>query len=81
MEIPVRMIGRYAYLRLPAAVLAHYPLGTIMELEQAADHLILKPKRTPRAGWDAVFKEMHAAGDDALLLDDFFPEEPSDPWD
>lgn len=81
MEIPVRMIGRYAYLRLPAAVLACYPLGTIMELEQAADHLILKPKRAPRAGWDAAFKEMHAAGDDALLLDDFFPEEASDPWD
>lgn len=79
MEIPVRMIGRYAYLRLPAAVMARYPLGTIMEFEQAAHHLILKPKRPPRAGWDAAFKEMHAAGDDALLLDDFFPEEASDP--
>lgn len=33
-----------------------------------------EPKK-PREGWAEKFEEMHAAGDDELLVPDVFPEE------
>ena len=35
------------------------------------------PARKPREGWDAAFKRMAAAGDDALLVPDSFEHD----WD
>jgi antitoxin MazE len=32
-------------------------------------------KTQPRQNWDQAFKEMHANGDDILLIDDVFTDE------
>ena len=37
--------------------------------------MILKPKATPRKGWEKAFKKMHENGEDKSLLPDFFNDE------
>jgi antitoxin MazE len=43
-------------------------------------HIIIKASSKPRKGWDKAFKEMHASGDDKLLVDDVFEDENLEEW-
>ena len=49
-----------------------------MILEKA--RIILKPVSKPRQGWEKSFQEMHANGDDRLLIDDIFNDENLEEW-
>ena len=43
-------------------------------------HIIIKPLSKPRKGWDKAFIEMHANGDDKLIMPDIFDEENLEEW-
>lgn len=75
MEIPIIRIGNSKGIRLAKTILERYQITDKVELIFQEDFLILKPARQPRAGWEAAFEEMHAAGDDELLIDDIFEDE------
>jgi antitoxin MazE len=40
----------------------------------------LKPKATPRQGWEKSFKKMHENGDEKLLIDGIFEDENFEEW-
>jgi antitoxin MazE len=59
-------IGNSQGIRIPKALLEQCQLQGELELEPHGDHLIVRAVVTPRAGWDAVFQDMAAQGDDSL---------------
>ena len=42
--------------------------------------MILKPKNSPRKGWEKSFKKMNENGDDQLLINDVFEDESFEEW-
>jgi len=60
-------IGNSKGIRLPRAVLEQTGLTDEIELEVKKDHLVIRPARRPRAGWDAAFKRAGAPANDQLL--------------
>ena len=80
MEIPVIQIGNSKGIRLSKMLLEKYSITNAVELVLEKDYLILKPKKTPRKGWDKAFKKMHENGDDELLLPDVFDNESFEEW-
>ncbi|MEN9700443.1 MAG: hypothetical protein RLZZ301_1641 [Bacteroidota bacterium] len=75
MRIPIIQIGNSKGLRLPKVILEKYKIQEEMELQLQDQHIILKPIRKIREGWSEAFAQMHANGDDRLLIDDIFPDE------
>jgi len=64
-------IGNSKGIRIPAALLRQYNILDEVEICPGKDEIIIRPvTRRPREGWDNAFAAMHAAGDDALVLDD-----------
>lgn len=63
-------IGNSQGIRIPKVLLDQVGLSGELELEIQGDHLILRPARRPRTGWDAQFRLMAERGEDRLLDDD-----------
>ncbi len=80
MHLAVIHIGNSKGIRLPKTLLDKYKITDQVELILEKEHIILKPKTNPRLGWEEAFKNMHAAGDDELLMDDVFEDENLDEW-
>ncbi|NGF56690.1 AbrB/MazE/SpoVT family DNA-binding domain-containing protein [Parapusillimonas sp. SGNA-6] len=80
MEIPVINIGNSKGIRLSKAILEQYNINDTLELILEKGRIILKPKSVPRKGWEKSFKQMHANGDDKLLIDDVFDDETFEEW-
>lgn len=80
MEIPIIQIGNSKGIRLSKTVLEKYNFTDTVELVLEKDYLVIKPKKTPRQGWDNVFKTMHENGDDNLLLPDVLDDENFEEW-
>jgi antitoxin MazE len=80
MDISVIKIGNSKGIRLSKTLLEKYNIEDTLELIMEEDYIILRPKKTPRKGWDEAFKEMHASGDDKLLMDDVFEDEDFEEW-
>jgi antitoxin MazE len=80
MEISVISIGNSKGIRLSKTVLEKYNIQDSLELILEKNYIILKPKTSPRKGWDKAFKKMHEAADDQLLLPDVFTEEDFESW-
>lgn len=80
MEIPVINIGNSKGIRLSKAILEQYNISDTIELVLEKGRIILKPKSVPRKGWEKSFKQMHANGDDTLLIDDIFEDETLEEW-
>lgn len=78
MEIPVISIGNSKGIRLSKTILEKYQIGEKVELVLEQDQIILRPMSVPRAGWENAFREMHAQGDDQLLMPDVFEDESID---
>lgn len=78
MEVSIISIGNSKGLRLSKTLLEKYNIKDSVELILEKGFIILKPKATPRKGWDKAFKAMHKNGDDALLIDDVFEDESFD---
>jgi antitoxin MazE len=80
MEIPVINIGNSKGIRLPKAILEQYNITDTLELILEKGKIILKPKSTPRKGWESAFKKMSENGDDKLLIYDIFEDEILEEW-
>lgn len=80
MEIPVINIGNSKGIRLPKSILEQYNIRDTLELILEKGRIILQPKSIPRKGWEKSFKQMHANGDDSLLIDDIFDDETFEEW-
>lgn len=80
MEIPVINIGNSKGIRLSKALLEQYHITDTVELILEQGSITLKPKSVPRKGWEKSFEQMHANGDDNLLIDDVFDDETFEEW-
>ena len=80
MDISVISIGNSKGIRLTKTLIEKYNIKDTMELVLEKSYIILKPKTSPRKGWDKSFKKMHENGDDKLLISDFFEDENLDEW-
>lgn len=69
MKTRIVRIGNSQGLRLPRPLLeaAGLDRDSEVEIESRMGELVIRPVAGARAGWDAAFAAMAAAGDDALL--------------
>jgi antitoxin MazE len=71
-------IGNSRGVRLPKHVLEQTRLSGEVELDVQQDHIVIRPARRPRAGWDEQFEAMAERGDDRWVTGD--PPTPTH-WD
>ena len=60
-------IGNSQGVRIPKPLLEQVGLNGAVQLQVEADHLVLRPVRVPRQGWEEQYQRMAENGDDALL--------------
>jgi antitoxin MazE len=70
MNVDLVRIGNSRGVRIPKPIIQQCGFGDRVSFAVEGDRLIIGPAQQPRAGWDAAFAQMAAAGDDALLLPD-----------
>ena len=75
MNVLIIPIGNSNEIRLPKAIMEKYNITDVVELVLEKDYIILKPKTSPRTGWEKLFEKMHTNGDDKLLMSDMFEDE------
>ena len=80
MQISVIDIGNSKGIRLTKNLLEKYDIKDKVELILEKGRIILKPVPKPRQGWEKSFQEMHANGDDRLLIEDIFNDENLEEW-
>lgn len=80
MDISIISIGNSKGIRLTKTIIDKYELKDTVELVLEKDYIILKPKTSPRKGWERSFKKMHDNGDDKNLMADFFEDENLEEW-
>ena len=62
-------IGNSQGIRLPKPLLDQTGIIEDVELEVDKNRIVIRPLTNARAGWDAAFKAMADAGDDAMIDD------------
>lgn len=80
MEVSVVKIGNSKGIRLSKTILERYNIRDTVEMILDKGQIIIKPLSRPRKGWDKAFIEMHANGDDKLIMPDIFEEENLEEW-
>ncbi len=80
MEVSVVKIGNSRGIRFSKTIIERYNIRDTVEMILDKGHIIIKPLSRPRKGWDKAFIEMHANGDDRLIIPDIFEEENLDEW-
>ena len=80
MDISIIPIGNSKGIRLSKTLLEKYNIRDTVELILEKDYIIIRPKSTPRKGWDKAFKRMHDRGDDKPLMADIFDDENFEEW-
>ena len=80
MDISVIPIGNSKGIRLPKTLLEKYHIKDTVELILEKGYIIIKPKSSPRKGWDKAFKKMHSNKEDKSLLMDVFKDENFEEW-
>jgi antitoxin MazE len=60
-------IGNSQGIRIPRVVVEQAGLTGDVELEVRRKHLLVRPARRTREGWDERFRAMARRGDDSLL--------------
>lgn len=76
MKAKLVRIGNSRGVRLPKAVIRQCGLGDDVTLEVEKGRVVIRPvARPPRAGWEAAFRDMAAAGDDRAM------DLPASQWD
>ena len=80
MEVSVVKIGNSKGIRLSKTIIERYNIRDTVEMILDKGHIIIKPLSKPRKGWDKAFMEMHANGDDKLIMPDIFEEENPEEW-
>ena len=80
MEVSVVKIGNSRGIRFSKTIIERYNIRDTVEMILDKGHIIIKPLSKPRKGWDTAFIEMHANGDDKLIMPDIFKEENLEEW-
>jgi len=80
MEVSVVKIGNSRGIRFSKTIIERYNIRDTVEMILDKGHIIIKPLAKPRKGWDKAFMEMHANGDDMLMIPDIFEEENPEEW-
>jgi len=80
MEVSVVKIGNSRGIRFSKTIIERYNIRDTVEMILDKGHIIIKPLTRPRKGWDKAFIEMHANGDDKLIMPDIFEEENLEEW-
>jgi len=80
MDISVIPIGNSKGIRLSKTLLEKYNIRDTVELILEKGYIIIRPKRSPRKGWDKAFKRMHDKGEDKPLMADIFEDENFEEW-
>lgn len=80
MEVSVVKIGNSRGIRFSKTIIERYKIRDTVDLILDKDQIIIKPLTKPRRGWDKAFIEMHANGDDKLVIPDVFEEENPEEW-
>jgi antitoxin MazE len=80
MEVSVVKIGNSRGIRFSKTIIERYNIRDTVEMILDKGHIIIKPLARPRKGWDKAFIEMHANGDDKLIMPDVFEEENLEEW-
>ena len=80
MEVSVVKIGNSRGIRFSKTIIERYNIRDTVEMILDKGHIIIKPLSKPRKGWDKAFIEMHANGDDKLIMPDIFNEENLEEW-
>ena len=80
MDISIIPIGNSKGIRLSKTLLEKYNIRDTVELILERGYIIIRPKQSPRKGWDKAFKRMHDKGDDKPLMNDVFEDENFEEW-
>ena len=80
MEVSVVKIGNSKGIRLSKTIIERYNIRDSVELILDEEQIIIKPLTQARKGWDKAFMDMHANGDDKLIIPDVFEDEIEDEW-
>ncbi len=80
MDLSVIQIGNSKGIRLSKTLLERYNIRDTVELVLEKGYIIIKPKASPRKGWEKAFKKMHDSGDDKALMSDVFEDENLEEW-
>ena len=75
MDIAVIPIGNSKGIRLSKTLIEKYQIKDSVELILEKGYIIIKPKTSPRHGWDKAFQKMHKNRDDRQLIPDVFEDE------
>lgn len=83
-ELKITRIGNSRGIRLPAATIKRYGIGSAVVMEQRADGIFLRPTGpvVEKLSWDDTAREMAAAGEDWSNWDPVSGDGLSElPWD
>lgn len=75
MQVSVIDIGNSKGIRLAKTLLEKYEIRDKVEIILEKGRIILKPVPKPRQKWEKAFQQMHANGDDKVMIDDVFADE------
>ena len=66
LELKVTRIGNSRGVRLPAATLRRYRIGSVVLMQETADGVVLRPVPTPggKLSWEDTARAMAASGED-----------------
>lgn len=81
MNADIIKIGNSKGIRIPASLLKQCGIDKKVEIEVKYNSIILKPIKSPRAGWAAAFKAMAKRGDDQILISDELDTGLLEEWD
>jgi antitoxin MazE len=80
MEVSVIKIGNSKGIRFSKTIIERYNIKDTVDLILDEEQIIIKPLVQPRKGWEKAFMDMHANGDDKLLIPDVFEDENPEEW-
>jgi antitoxin MazE len=80
MEVSVIKIGNSKGIRFSKTIIERYNIRDTVDLILDKGQIIIKPLTRPRKGWEKAFMDMHANGDDKLLIPDVFEDENLEEW-
>ena len=80
MDLSVIQIGNSKGIRLSKTLLEKYNITDKVEIILEKEYIVLKPKSTPRKGWEKAFKKMSLNQDERPLMTDVFEDENFEEW-
>ena len=80
MELSIIQIGNSKGIRLSKTILEKYDIRDTVEVILEKGFIVLKPKSSPRKGWEKAFRKMNERGDDNLIINDVFDDENLEEW-